>query len=233
MENRDGLAGRDERRLVRRTKRSRRRRFWAGLIGGIIGWGLAGLDGGEAGTVTMPPLDVDFTAAGTYSTSALGTVTFELAGNVRVVRQVIVLPDSEIEMLFDRMAAKVTVIRDSAVDVLPAASGVVRLFEPFAQAQYTADGPLEIVRDGIGSHLGHSCERYRALGHVGGAPLRATTCITSSGIPLFTETVSATHRSRAELTALSFVAPDPRRLAEPTVRLRPDRASAAGVPGGS
>ncbi len=195
--------------------RSRRRRFWAGLIGGIVGWGLAGLDGGEAGTVKVPPLEADFAAAGTYTTPDLGTVTFGLAGNAHVVRQVVLVADDPIEMVFDRMAAKVTIIRNRAVEVVPVSEGVVSLFEPFSQAALSADGPLEIVREGVGSHLGHACERYRAFGTVRGTPLQASACVTADGIPLVTEVTSADQTIRTQLTELDFVSPDPRRFAVP------------------
>jgi hypothetical protein len=220
-----GEAGRRARRAARAVRRARRRRVWAGVIGGVVGWGLAGLNGGEDGLVNVPHLDVDFAAAGTYTTPELGTVTFGLAANAMVVRQVMLVDDDRVEMVFDRLAQKVTVIRDRAIEVMPTGYGVVSLFEPFGEARQSADGPLAIVREGIGSHLGHACERYRAFGTVGGAPLRASACITPAGIPLLTEVSIADRTIRTQLTELDLVSPDPRRVDVPVDR---DTETAAG-----
>ena len=217
--------GRRGRRAAREAKRSRRRRFWAGLIGGVVGWGLAGLDGGEAGTVKVPELEVDFAAAGTYTSAEHGTVPFDLVANARVVRQVMLVPDDPVEMVFDRMAARVTVMRHRAIEVIPTGYAAVSLFDPFysvvtlvdpfAQARHIADGSLEIVRDGVGSHLSRACERYRAFGTFGGGSLQASACITVNGVPLFTEITGAGRTVRTQLTELDFVSPDPRRFAVP------------------
>lgn len=223
-------AGRRARHVAREAKRSRRRRFWAGLIGGVVGWGLAGLDGGEAGTVEVPKLDVDFAAAGTYTSPEHGTVEFELVAYGRVVRQIMLMADDPVEMVFDRMTAKVTVMRHRAIEVIstgyPSVSlfdpfySVVSLVDPFAQARHIAEGSLEIVRDGVGSYLSHACERYRAFGTVGGVVLQASACITGDGVPLFTEITSGGRTVRTELTELSPVSHDPRRFAVP---LKSDR----------
>lgn len=218
-------AGRRGRRAAREAKRLRRRRFWAGLIGGVVGWGLAGLDGGEAGTVEVPKLDVEFVAIGTYTSAEHDTVSFGLVANAHFVHQVMRVPDDPIEMVFDRMAAEVTVLRQHAVEVMPTGYpsvglfdpfySVVSLVDPFAQARHIADGSLEFVRDGVGSHLSRACDRYRAFGTVGGRPLQASACITGDGIPLLTEITSAGRTVRTQLTELSFVSIDPRRFAVP------------------
>ncbi len=220
MASGSGDASRRARRAARAIRRGRRRRVWAGLVGGVVGWGLAGLDGGEEGTVNVPRLDADFAAAGTYTTPELGTVTFGLAANAMVVRQVMLVDDDRVEMVFDRLAEKVTVFRDRAIEVMPTGIGVVSLFEPFGEALQSADGPLAIVREGIGSHLGHACERYRAFGTFGGEKLQASACITVDGVPLFTEITGAGRTVRTELTELDFVSTDLRRFAVPRDRDR-------------
>jgi hypothetical protein len=197
------------------ARRQRRRRIWAGLIGSVLGWGLAGLDGGEAGTVAVPPLTVEFAAAGTLTSPEFGTVPFGLAANAHVVRQVVLVADDRIEMVFDRMAASVTILRSRALEILPASQGVVSLFEPFAHAQQSADGPLEIVREGVGSHLGLACERYRAFGTARGGPFEASACVTVDGIPLMTEITSADRTISTRLTELDYVSPDPKHFAVP------------------
>lgn len=224
-------AERRERRAAREVKRARRRRFWAGLIGGVFGWGLAGLDGGEAGTVDVPMPDVDFVAVGTFTSPEHGSVRFGLAANSHVVRQIMLVADDPVEMLFDRMAAKLTVIRQRTIAVTPTGYlsvnhfdpfySVVTQIDPFAQARHIADGSLEIVRDGVGSHLGRACDRYRAFGTVGGGALQASACITEGGIPLLTEITSAGRTVRTELNELNLVSVDPRRF---TVPLESDRA---------
>lgn len=195
-----------------------KKRRWIAFIGGVIGWGIAGLDGGNAGTVDVPPLNVDFAAAGTVTSPELGTVPFGLAANSSLVRQVLLVADDRVEMVFDRLAAKVTIIDSHDIVVLSADDGIASLIDPFARAEQTADGPLSILRDGSGSHLGHACIRYKAFGTVDGGPLSASACITSDGIPLVTEIVSADLTIRTELTQIDFDAPDPRRLAVPVER---------------
>lgn len=227
--------GRRGRRAAREAKRSRRRRFWAGLIGGVVGWGLAGLDGGEAGTVEVPKLDVEFAAVGTYTSPEHGTVTFNLLAKGRVVQQVMMVPDDPVEMVFDRMAAKVTVMRNRGIEEIstgyPSVSlfdpyySVVSLVDPFAQARNIADGSLEIVRDGVGSHLSRACDRYRVFGTVGGGSLQASACITGDGIPLFTEITTAGRTVRTQLTELNVDTRDLRRFAVPLASDRADRLS--------
>jgi len=72
-----------------------------------------------------------------------------------------------------------------------------------------ADGPLEIVKDGSGSHLGIPCDRYRAVGEAGGRPLYATACITMDGIPLVTEILGTDLTIRTQITRLYRDASEP------------------------
>jgi hypothetical protein len=206
------------------ARKAARKRRWIALVGGVIGWGIAGLEGGNAGTVDVPPLNVDFAAAGTVTAPELGTVPFGLAANSSLVRQVLLVANDRVEMVFDRMAAKVTIIDSRDIVVFSADEGIVSLIDPFARAEQTADGPLSIVRAGIGSHLGHACERYKAFGTADGEPLSAAACITSDGIPLVTEIVSADLTIRTELTEIDFASPDPRHFAVPAERAAIDAA---------
>jgi hypothetical protein len=186
----------------------RRRRVWAGIIGAVIGWGIAGLDGGIAGSVHIPAPRIDFAAAGTQTSPVLGTVAFGLARSGQHVHQVVTVANDRVEMVFDRTAAHVTIIDNGKVSVEPT-GGTSSLLYPFSRAQQAADAPLQIVRDGKGSHLGIPCERFRAIGTSSGKPLRATACITADGIPLVTAIRSAHLTVRTEITEIDFNPPDP------------------------
>ena len=186
----------------------RRRRVWAGVIGAIIGWGIAGLDGGFAGTVDIPMPRADFVATGMLTSSRDGTMAFDLARSGRLVRQVVVVADDRVETVFDRFGAHVTVV-DTGMAAVPSTGGAsASLLDPFSRAERIADAPLHIARDGMGSHIGIPCERFRATGTTKGKPLRAIACITSDGIPLVTATLSAPLILSTEITAIEFSQPD-------------------------
>ena len=224
MARRAGRASSSGRRSTDTARKVVRNRRWIAFFGGLLGWGIAGLEGGNAGTVDVPPLNVDFAAAGTVTSPELGIVPFGLAANSSLVRQVLLVDDNHVEMVFDRLAAKVTIIDSSDIVVLSANEGIASLIDPFARAEQTADGPLSIVRAGVGSHLGHACERYKAVGLADGTPLSASACITSDGMPLVTESVGADLTIRTELTKIDVVSPDPRRFAVPVERAALDTA---------
>ncbi len=187
----------------------RRRRCWAALVGGIIGWGIAGLDGGIAGTVVVPAPRADFIASGTVTTSEAGVGVFDLASDGRLVREVLVIGDGRQERLIDRTAAKVTLIDGHDVIEIPFGADMASLLEPFDRAERVADGPLEIVKDGSSSHLGISCDRYWAMGKADGQPLYASACITLDGIPLVTEILGANLTIRTQITTLDRDASEP------------------------
>jgi hypothetical protein len=172
------------------------------LVGATIGWGLAGLDGGIAGTVEVPAPNAAFVATGTVTSAELGTMLFKLASNGQLVHQVLVLAESREEMLFDRAAAKVTLVDGHELVEIPLGRDMASLLEPFERARRAADGPLDIVRDGNGSHLGFACDRYRATGVADGQPLSAVACITADGIPLVTEIVGAHLEIRTQINRL-------------------------------
>jgi hypothetical protein len=186
----------------------RRRRVRAGIIGAIIGWGIAGLDGGFAGTVEIPMPRADFVASGMLTSSSEGAMPFNLARSGRLVRQVLVGAEDRIETIFDRFGAHVTVVETgmAAVPSTPGATG--SLLDPFSRAEHVADAPLQITRDGVGNHIGIPCERFRATGTAAGRPLHATACITADGIPLVTAILSAPLTVRTEITAIEFSSPD-------------------------
>lgn len=197
----------------RRRRRSgstgvRRRRYWPALLGAIIGWGLAGLEGGIAGTVEVPVPTADFVASGTITSSELGTGMFDLASNGEVVRQVLVLAEKRDEMVY-RAASKVTLIDAHDMVEIQLGSDMARMLEPFDRAKRVADGPLEIVRDGAASHLGIPCIRYRAVGTADGHPLYASACITVDGIPLVTEILGTDLTVRTQITRLDRDASEP------------------------
>lgn len=193
----------------------RRKRFGAASIGALIGWGIAGLDGGFAGTVEVPVTRIDFAAAGMQTSSELGTLGFDISRSGRLVRQSISTPNGRIEMIFDRRAARVTVIDDGKVSVIPIGSDSIGLIDPFSRAEERADAPLQIVRAGIGNHLGIPCEQFRATGTENGKPLRASACITSDGIPLVTALLSVDRMVRTEITDIDFNPPGIDVQAEP------------------
>ena len=201
--------GRQRRRSSARPKGLRRRRRWAALVGGVIGWGIAGLDGGIAGTVDVPAPQGDFIASGTVMTSEAGVGVFDLASDGRLVREVLVIGDDRQERLIDRTAAKVTLIDGHEVIEIPFGSDMASLLEPFDRAKRVADGPLEIVKDGSSSHLGIPCDRYRAMGKADGEPLYASACITLDGIPLVTEILGANLTIRTQITTLDRDASEP------------------------
>lgn len=202
----------------RQRRRPSRRRLWAGIIGAVIGWGLAGLDGGVAGTSAVPRPSVDFVAAGTLTAPTVGTVLFDLASSGGLVRQVVVVENGRVDMVYDREAGTVTIVDADAVVIRRNEPGERGLFEPFARAASIADAPLEIVRDGIGSHLGHACERFRGTGTTGGMPVAVRACLTADGIPLVAELIGAGPRMRTELTDLRVGAPDPEHFVIPSDR---------------
>lgn len=201
--------GRRQRRSSSRPPGLRRRRRWAALVGGIIGWGLAGLDGGVAGTVVVPAPRADFIARGTVTTSEAGVGVFDVASDGRLVREVLVIGDDRQERLIDRAAAKVTLIDGHEVIEIPFGGDMTSLLEPFDRARRVAEGPLEIVKDGSSSHLGIACDRYRAMGKADGEPLHASACITLDGIPLVTEILGANLTIRTRITTLDRDASEP------------------------
>lgn len=186
-----------------------RRRGWAALVGGVIGWGIAGLEGGGVASVDVPVATADFVASGTVTTSAAGSGAFDLASDGRLVREVLVISGGRQERLFDRTAAKVTLINGHDVNENAVDPDMVGLLEPFDRAERLADGPLEIVKDGSGSHLGIPCNRYRAVGKGDGQPLHASACITMDGIPLVTEILGAHLTVRTQITTLDRDASEP------------------------
>jgi hypothetical protein len=186
----------------------RRRRVWAGVIGAIIGWGIAGLDGGFAGTVDIPMPRADFVATGILTSSRDGIMPFDLVRSGRLVRQVVVVADDRVETVFDRFGAYVTVVDTGMASVPPKHGATASLLDPFSSAQRVADAPLHIARDGMSSHIGIPCERFRAIGTTRGKPLRATACITSDGIPLVAVILSAPLILSTEITAIDFSRPD-------------------------
>lgn len=196
---------RRERRGIRRARR--RRRLWAGLIGGVLGWGIAGLDGGIAGTPVLPQLSVGYVASGILASAELGAVPFEVATNGRFFRQTLMVQGEELVLVFDRDRGTITVVDASEVLILPAHQGMEDIFEPFTRATSVADAPLEVVRQGVGSHLGLACERYQATGTSKGAPLRASACVTSDGIPLLSEVVIGGSVMRTEFRDLATGTP--------------------------
>jgi hypothetical protein len=200
--------GRRRRRSSARPAGLRRRRCMAALVGGMIGWVIAGLEG-FAGTVEVPVATADFVARGTVSSPELGVGVFDLASNGRLVRQVLVIAESRDEMLFDRSAAKVTLIDGHDVIEIPLGPSMTSLLEPFDRARRVADGPLEIQLDGSASHLGIPCNLYRATGQADGQPLYASACITLDGIPLVTEILGANLTIRTQITTLDRDASEP------------------------
>lgn len=186
----------------------RRRRVWAGVIGAVIGWGIAGLDGGFAGTVDIPLPRADFVATGMLTSSRDGRMAFDLARSGRLVRQVVVVADDRVETVFERFGAHVTVIDTGMAAVPPPVGGTTSLLDPFSHAERVADAPLHIARDGMSSHIGIPCERFRATGTADGKPLRASACITADGIPLVTAILSAPLTVSTEITAIEFSRPD-------------------------
>ena len=186
----------------------RRRRVWAGVIGAVIGWGIAGLDGGFAGTVDIPLPRADFVATGMLTSSRAGTMPFELARSGRLVRQVLVVADERIETVFDRVGTHVTIIDAGMAAVPNMDAATASLLDPFSRAERVADAPLHIARDGMGSHIGIPCERFRATGTVRGKPLHATACITAAGIPLVTAILSTDLTDRTEITEIEYSPPD-------------------------
>ena len=195
----------------------RRRRVWAGTIGAVIGWGIAGLDGGFAETVDIPAPRADFVASGTLISSKLGTVPFDLARHGPLVRQVVSYPTDRVEMVFDRHDALVTVVGFGTATILPTNGADASLLEPFSRAERLADAPLQIVRNGIGSHLGIACEQFRAIGTMRGEPLRATACVTADGIPLVTAIMSGELRVDTEITSIEFDPPEPTLFEQPSL----------------
>ncbi len=186
----------------------RRRRVWAGMIGAIIGWGIAGLDGGFAGTVDIPSPRADFVASGVLTSSRHGSQPFDLARNGRLVRQVLVVAEDRVETVFDRFNADIRVV-DTGMAAVPSTSGATAsLLDPFSRAEHVADARLQITRAGMGSHIGIPCERYRAIGTAEGKPLHVTACITSDGIPLVTAIFSAPLTVLTEITEIEFSSPD-------------------------
>lgn len=179
------------------------------MVGALIGWGIAGLEGGIAGTVKVPAPNADFIASGTVTTSEAGAGVFDLASDGRLVREVLVIGDGRQERLIDRTAAKVTLIDGHDVVEIPFGPDMASLLEPFDRAERVADGPLEIVKDGGGSHLGIPCDRYRAMGKADGQPLYASACITLDGIPLVTEILGADFTIRTRITTLDRDASKP------------------------
>lgn len=204
----------------------RKRRLWAGVIGAVIGWGIAGLDGGFADTVDIPSPRADFVASGVIVSSKLGKMPFDLARQGALVRQVIQVAGDRIEMLFDRQESLVTVVGPGKVSILPTHGATASLLDPFMRAERLADAPLQIVRNGLASHLGIPCEQFRATGTAAGEPLRATACVTSDGIPLVTAIVSNRVTVHTRITAIDF---DPSEL--PSVE-QPGRPAEAALTGG-
>lgn len=201
-----------------RRHRSRRRKLWAGLIGAVLGWGIAGLDGGVAGTSAVPRPTVDFKVTGSVTATGSGTLPFDLASNSRFVRQVLMVENGRLDMVFDREAGTIAIVDAEAVVVRRHELAAEGLFEPFAHTESIADGPLEIFKDGIGSHLGHACERFRATGTADGLPVAVTACFTPEGIPLTAEMIGAGPSIRTELTSLEVGEPDPTHFAIPSDR---------------
>ena len=193
----------------------RRRRVWAGVIGAIIGWGIAGLDGGFAETVDIPAPRTDFVASGTMISSNRGSMTFDLARQGPLVRQVISGGDERFEMVFDRRESLVTVLGPGTAKILPANGASAGLLDPFSRAQRIADAPLHIVRNGVGDHLGIPCELFRATGRRQGQPLRATACVTADGIPLLTAIISTGLTIHTRITTIDFNPPDPTVFEQP------------------
>ena len=194
----------------------RRRRLWAGVIGAVIGWGIAGLDGGFAETVDIPTPRADFVASGTLVSSKLGTMPFDLARHGPLVRQVVSYPNDRVEMVFDRHDALVTVVGFGTATILPTNGADASLLDPFGRAQRIADAPLHIVRNGIGSHLGIPCELFRATGTKQGQPLHATACVTTDGIPLLTTIISTGLTVHTRITTIDFAPPDPAIFEQPS-----------------
>jgi hypothetical protein len=203
----DDDRGRRRRRGSGRAARTRRRRVRASIIGAVIGWGLAGLDGGFAGTTDMPPPRIDFAAAGTEISAERGRVAFDLARRGAHVREVQIAEDGRVEQMFDRAAAHVTIIEDGKVSVEPSGARASML-DPFSRAEEIADAPLHIERDGVGRYLGIPCTRFRATGTADGKPLHATACITAEGIPLVAAIFSARLRVSTKITEIDFNPPD-------------------------
>ena len=196
----------------------RRRRLWAGVIGAVIGWGIAGLDGGFADTVDIPSPRTDFVASGIMISPTLGTLPFELARQGPLVRQGYSMANIPTEMVFDRHGSLVTVIGPGGPTVQPMPVAEASLLDPFSRAQHLADAPLHIVRHGVASHLGIQCDRYHATGTRNGQPLRATACVTADGIPLVTAIVTHGETFRTEITAIEFDPPE-LTIFEPPARL--------------
>jgi hypothetical protein len=183
----------------------------------VIGWGLAGLDGGFAGTTDMPPPRIDFAAAGTEISPERGRVTFDLARRGAHVREVQVAADGRVERMFDRAAANVTIIEDGKVSVEPS-DAMASLLDPFSRAEKIADAPLQIERNGVGRYLGIPCTRFRATGTADGKPLRATACITADGIPLVAAILSARLTVSTKITEIDFNPPDAESFLDPSDR---------------
>lgn len=194
---------------------ARRRRFWAGAIGALVGWGIAGLDGGVAGTVTVPRPSVEFVAAGTLTLPEVGTLVFDLAMRDRLAPQVMVIEAARLDVVHDREAGTLRIVDADAVLAGRHAELTQHLLEPFDRTAALSDAPLEILRDGVGYHLGRACERFRATGTADGLPVAVTACLTADGIPLTAELEGAGKSIRTELTALSVGSPDPEHFTLP------------------
>lgn len=194
----------------------RRRRVWAGLIGAVIGWGIAGLEGGFAETVDVPAPRADFVASGTLISSNRGSMTFDLARHGPLVKQVISGANDRFEMIFDRRDSLVTVRGPGTAKILATNGANADLLDPFSWAQHKADAPLYIVHHGIGDHLGIPCQRFRATGTEKGRPLHATACVTADGIPLLTSIVSTGRTIDVSITKIDFNAPDPTIFEQPS-----------------
>jgi|GEM_PF-2114811 len=205
----DDAIGTRRRSVSNGASRMRRRRVRAGVLGAVIGWGIAGLDGGFAETVDIPAPRADFVASGIMISSTFGTRPFDLARQGPLVKQVISLPNDRVEMVFDRQDSLVTVLGPGTASVLPTNGANAGLLDPFSRAERLADAPLHIVRHGIDSHLGITCVLFRATGTSAGRPLRATACVTADGIPLMTAIFSHDLTIHTRITTIDFSPPDP------------------------
>ncbi len=195
----------------------RRRRVRAGIIGAVIGWGLAGLDGGFAGTTDMPPPRIDFDATATEILPERGRVAYDLFRRGAHVSEVQIAEDGRVERMFDIAVANVTIIDNGKVSVAPSGA-MASLLDPFGRAEEIADAPLQIEGDGVGRYLGIPCTRFRATGTADGKPLRATACITADGIPLVAAISSARLTVSTEITEIDFGPPDPESFLFPIER---------------
>ena len=153
--------------------------------------------------MVVPQLaNVDFVASGRLTGPLAGPVVFDVATRGPLLRQVMVIENTRLDLIYDRATGTLGIVDHEAVELRRAAGAAVGLFTPFASIEAMADAPLDIVRDGIDRHLGHDCERYRATGTAGGKPIAVFACLTVEGIPLVAEVIEAGPGLRAELTAL-------------------------------